>query len=263
MSLKHTLTSLSALALALTACAPMAPAAPGAGGEAASLAGTLWTLTGYGQPATLTPPLAEAPATLDITADRLIGTTGCNFYGYDYRQEGATLVFGEPRGSMTLMACDEPRMRQEAEFIRILDAVTGFVRAGDQLTLTGPEGVLVFAPAASATLEGTTWQLNGLASQQAVVSQVGDEALTLTLAEGRASGFAGCNTYFGAYTLEAAALSFGELGATKMACPGEAGAREAEFLAALGRVAGYQISRTQLTLLDAAGQTVMVFAAAP
>jgi heat shock protein HslJ len=246
-------------ALTLSACAPMEPPAPGAGNQAGAelLAGSLWNLVGYGQPEALTPPVAEALATLDIDAEHMGGTTGCNHYSYTYTQTGQTLTFAEPGPMVTLMACPEPLMQQETDMLRVFSAVTGFVREGNRLTLTGAEGVLVFEAAEALPLEGTAWQLSGLAQNEAVVSTLVDETITLTLADGQANGFAGCNNYFGSYETTGSDLTFGPLASTKKACEGDVGQREAEFLAALERVASYRVERSHLTLLDSSGALVM------
>lgn len=152
-------------------------------------------------------------------------------------------------------------MQQEADFVKLMSAVTGYTLEGDRLTLTGAEGVLVFEVATPLPLEGTAWRLSGLAQNDAVVSTAVDEQITLALKEGQASGFAGCNDYFGAYELNGNGLTFGALASTKKACEGDPGQREMEFLTALERVAGFRIERGQLTLLDSAGNLVMMFVA--
>lgn len=225
------------------------------------LAGTLWNLVGYGQPGALTRPLTEALATLDIDAGRMTGSTGCNHYAYNYTADGQALKFSEPGPVITLMACPEPLMQQEADFLKVMSAVTGYTLEGGHLTLTGADGVLVFEVATPLPLEGTAWSLNGIAQNDAVVSTAVDEQITLALKEGRANGFAGCNEYFGAYELQGNGLTFGALASTRKACEGDPGQREMEFLAALERVAGFRIERGQLTLLDGDGNPVMMFVA--
>lgn len=256
---------LTAGLIALAACAPMEPTNPGApaanGGEPAQLAGTVWNLVGYGPPEALTHPLTEALATLDIDAEHMSGSTGCNHYSYTYTAEGQALKFAEPGPTMTMMACPEPQMQQEADFVKLMSAVTSYTLEGDRLTLTGAEGVLVFEVASPLPLEGTAWRLNGLTHNDAVVSTAVDEQITLVLEEGQAGGFAGCNDYFGAYELDGNGLTFGALASTKKACEGDPGQREMEFLIALERVVSFNINRGQLTLLDGDGNLVMMFVA--
>jgi heat shock protein HslJ len=247
-----------AVVAALAACAPAA-----AEDGQTQLAGTSWNLVGYGRPEALTPPLAEAPATLDIDAERMSGSTGCNHYAYAYTAEGKTLKFIEPGPIVTLMACPEPVMQQESDFLQVLGSITDYSLEGERLTLTGADGVLVFESAGPLPLTGTTWRLSGIAHNDAVVSTAVDEQITLALQDGRVSGFAGCNDYFGAYELDGNTLTFGALASTKKACEGDPGQRETEFLTALERVVIFRITRGQLSLLDRDGNLVMMLAAAP
>jgi heat shock protein HslJ len=223
--------------IALAACAPIEPPAPGAPAATPDgpthLAGTEWNLVGYGRPEALTHPLTETLATLDIEAERMSGSTGCNHYAYNYTAEGQALTFASPGPVMTLMACPEPLMQQEADFVKVLSAVAHYTVEGDRLTLTGAEGVLVFEVATPLPFAGTTWHLSSLAQNDAVVSTAVDEQITLTLKESHANGFAGCNDYFGAYELNGNGLKFGALGSTRKACEGDPGRRETEFLTAI------------------------------
>lgn len=251
--------------MALAACAtaePITPGVPGAGaGDPAQLVDTAWNLTGYGQPEALTQPITSTLPTLDIDAERMGGTTGCNHYSFNYTAEGLTLTMVEPGPILTMMACEEALMQQETNFMKVLGAVTGYTLEDEVLTLTGAEGVLVFEVATPLALENIEWHLSGLSQNDAVVSTWVDEQITLTLKDGQANGFAGCNTYFGGYEVTESDLTFSALGSTKMACEGDAGQRETEFLTALENVASFSIARGQLTLLDGDGHLVMTFVA--
>ncbi len=265
-SVRIAFTCLAAAGLiALTACAPTEPITPGVPGagdaDPAQLVDTAWNLVGYGQPDALTPPVAGALATLDIDAEGMGGTTGCNHYSFRYTAEGQTLAIVEPGPIITLMACEESLMQQETNFMKVMSAMTGYTLEDERLTLTGAEGVLVFEVATHLVLEGVEWHLGGLAYKEAVVSTWVDADITLTLADGQAKGFAGCNTYFGGYELKESELKFNAIGSTKIACEGEAGQREMEFLTALEKVANFSIVRGQLTLLDSDGNLVMTLVA--
>lgn len=258
-----TLLALSAFGLmALAACTPMSvPQAPASPPPA--LANTRWNLVGYGQTEALTPTVA--PATLDFGSDQLGGTTGCNSYGSAFTQDGYNLSLPEGGPVSTMMFCFEPAglADQETAFLSLLREVTGFTLADDRLTLTGPKGVLVFAPATDADLLDTVWSLSGLAVNDGITSQVGDEAIFITFSGDQASGSAGCNRFFGPFSLADTALSFGALASTRMACEDSVNAREAEFLSALATVTGYSLNRTSLTLLNAEGAVVAQFTAQP
>jgi heat shock protein HslJ len=74
--------------------------------------------------------------------------------------------------------------------------------------------------------------------------------ILLDKAQKKASGFAGCNTFFVGYTLDGASLKFGPVGSTRMACPGPEAGLEAEFFKALDKVRGWKIKEGELLLQD-------------
>lgn len=80
---------------------------------------------------------------------------------------------------------------------------------------------------------------------------------TIKFENGRVTGDAGCNTYFGGYTARASALKLGPLGATKKACvfPAE-GLLEARFLNSLAKVKRYGVSNGFLVLYTTDRETL-------
>ena len=98
-------------------------------------------------------------------------------------------------------------------------------------------------------LEGGVWKLVSLSSIPAEAIAVADDAFTLefnaadTMAYGRTS----CNRFFGKYEAGTdGALHFGNLGATRMMCPGVE--YETAFLLMLDAVDRYEIRKGELTL---------------
>lgn len=78
---------------------------------------------------------------------------------------------------------------------------------------------------------------------------------TLTFAEGgRVAGSTGCNRYTGQATIDGAALTFGPIATTRMACPPPRMDEERRFSAALQATAGWRIEDGELVLVDAAGE---------
>jgi heat shock protein HslJ len=107
------------------------------------LEGTFWRLTEYGTPGTLQEPIAQYQPTLSIAESSLSGSTGCNTYGGDYGIEGTTITFESLL--QTERACmEEGVMQQEAQYMEILRNAESFAVADDTLTLTAPDGVLVY-----------------------------------------------------------------------------------------------------------------------
>lgn len=75
-------------------------------------------------------------------------------------------------------------------------------------------------------------------------------------AENKASGFTGCNRYFGSYTLKDNTITFGPMASTRKFCMGEAGEVESIYLEALSKVNKYTILDTKLQLFD--GDNILI-----
>ena len=69
--------------------------------------------------------------------------------------------------------------------------------------------------------------------------------------DGKVSGFAGCNTFFGTFVATDATLDIGPLGATRKACPQAVMSAELEFLQAVEGAVRYRIDGDTLTLANA------------
>ena len=99
-----------------------------------------------------------------------------------------------------------------------------------------------------ANLEDTRWallELNG----KTVIVHVKDRAPYLELNSKKASayGFGGCNRFFGSYETSGHSLSFGAMGATRMACP-DGMNEEQELFTTLGATTRYEIHGSKLML---------------
>lgn len=118
------------------------------------------------------------------------------------------------------------------------------------LTLNGA-GLLLAAcaqtPDSLPALEGTRWIGPGSARPQLRLD-----------AEGRASGFGGCNRFSGRWSAEGGRLRLGPLAATRMMCLTPGGEQETVFLAALEQTRSARLEGRQLLLLDAQGQVLLV-----
>jgi heat shock protein HslJ len=106
-------------------------------------------------------------------------------------------------------------------------------------------------------LEGTQWTLSSSASADAP----GDEAPTLMLEEGNASGFGGCNTFSGGYELDGESITIGPLAGTLMACEEPKMAAEAFYLPALEAADAWTVEGGEL-VLSADGEETLRFTAA-
>lgn len=97
---------------------------------------------------------------------------------------------------------------------------------------------------------GIVWTVTSVGGRPAS----GDRTLTLSIAaDMRAGGSAGCNDYFTEASLSQDRLEFGPAAATRMVCDSTIMVQEADFLAALAAVRGFEREGPSLRLLDAAG----------
>lgn len=105
----------------------------------------------------------------------------------------------------------------------------------------------------STPLTGTEWSLVSLNGKPADAGNGGKPAtLTLTTADNRVSGFAGCNRLAGSYEVAADSLTLGPLILTRMACPSGM-ELEQQFTGALGATRRYRIDDHRLDLLSDSG----------
>lgn len=98
-----------------------------------------------------------------------------------------------------------------------------------------------------ATIEGQEWQLKSMSKDEAVPDGLD---ITLVYINGRISGHAGCNSYFGSVTTGNSPrdISLGQIGSTHMACPPEAMELESRYLQALSNVTGFGFLNGRMAL---------------
>lgn len=84
-------------------------------------------------------------------------------------------------------------------------------------------------------------------------------APTVAFTERGASGNAGCNRWFSSTQRNQQALTFGNVGTTRMACPAPQMATERAFLAALNDTQGARLENGELVLYDIGGADLARF----
>lgn len=116
--------------------------------------------------------------------------------------------------------------------------------------------------AIAALLAGGAALACGLAGSEWRPAQIGETAAPENTAifvrfeaDGRLTGHAGCNRFFGSYELTGDRIAIGPLGATRMACPGAVMDLEMAFLEALETADGFVRDGTRLVLADEQGNT--------
>lgn len=111
------------------------------------------------------------------------------------------------------------------------------------------------------SLESTRWNLAYSWQGERFIQTLSNSAVTAEFANGRISGYGGCNGFGGTYTQEGENLTFGPLVRTLRACADDAvTAQESAYLQALEQVRSFKLERGVLQLKDGAGRTLLIFA---
>lgn len=227
--MRHRVLVLIGVAATLVACAPRGDDTANGG-----LVNTSWTVLSIAG----APTLPKARPTMTFAADGTVsGSGGCNQYSGSFRTDGDRIAFGPM--SSTLMGCEGQRGQQEAAFLADLQGAATWRLADDGNLVIGGAGEIVAGPGVAegppgdepvADLAGTSWSLADMGGTADFAHLVP----TLEFgADGTVSGFAGCNTFTGAYTVTGDTLTLGPLATTRIGCQRPASAVEAAYLAAL------------------------------
>jgi heat shock protein HslJ len=242
-------------------CTGNVPVPPGP-----ALDGTRWTLADYAPDGTSRQILNGTTVTLEFGQDgKITGSAGCNHYFADYTLKGTAITIGQ--AGSTEMYCTAPGvMEQESAYLAVLNRAASVTATNDRLIFTDATGAAILSftkiiPPAPAPLTGTNWTLDSFYTGDAVSSVITGTTITAVFGEdGRVTGSAGCNNYFGSYTVTGKSLSIGSTGSTKMNCPGRGiMLQESAYLTSLGKTATFTISGNRLSLADANGAKLLSF----
>ena len=113
-------------------------------------------------------------------------------------------------------------------------------------------------PPDTAVLAARDWRLEALDGKR--VDSDAPPVLRFQ-ADGSLGGFAGCNTFSGAYALDGDRIRIGEIAVTRRACDDDDGSLENAFLDALGDAATVRRLGPRIALLDAGGESRLRFSA--
>lgn len=236
----------------LTACA--------SSGSSQELTGSIWLLTELNGEE----PLPDTNITAEFDQEgRVGGSSGCNSYGTSYNVDGNKITFGAETIT-TMMACPEPIMEQERNYLIALEATATFEINDDELILFNADGDEVARfTAIDQSLAGSSWQVIGYNNGKGgVVSVIIDTEITASFGEDdQLTGNAGCNDYFAAYEIDGDQISIGPAGATRKMCSSPEGIMEQEqqYLAALETAETYKVEGVRMEMRTSEGALVADF----
>lgn len=244
---------LTTRAIALALAATMAGGLPmTANSEAPPLDGTSWVLTslpGHDLGST-------QPATLHFEAGNASGSDGCNRYAMGYSVKGDQLEWTST-GISTQMACEPEVMKRAQAFLDALRGSKSYRLKEGRLELLGDgDKARATLDPQSRTLAGTSWRATGINNGRGAVASVvlGSEVTMIFGADGRVTGFAGCNNYNAGYEADASRLKFTPAAATRKMCASEdVMQQEQAFLKALETVSTLRFEGKRLDLRRADG----------
>jgi heat shock protein HslJ len=161
------------------------------------------------------------------------------------------------------MACAEPIMQQETQYLSLLQQATKYEISGDQLTLFDKNNtkLLIYNKQAPATIVGS-WMLfsynNGKGAIQTVIT--GSVTTAVFGSDWKLSGSGGCNQYNALYTTTASnGITITQPSSTMMACENNLMQQETQYLSLLPTAAKYEISGDELTLFNSTGTKILIY----
>ena len=194
----------------------------------------------------------------------LTGISGCNNYSAGYSTDGDTIAIEPP--ATTRKACSDARMMLEEEYLAALTAAATFSVNDATLTLFDGDGaeVATLLAGAASLQNDSTWNLVAYRRPDGTLLPV-DRTLpiSVTVSQGALHGVTPCREFSAPLELGTAVATVGAVDETLLdlqpaACQdrGLAAVQDADFLAALTSVSGYELTADALTLLDDAGNPV-------
>jgi heat shock protein HslJ len=136
--------------------------------------------------------------------------------------------------------------------IRVLAGLTILVVAA--CDSTGSNSNATPEPTSAVDLAGTSWTLVSIGGSPVVEASGPHIAFGV---DGNASGSTGCNSFSGTYAVDGAAVTFGQLATTRMACQEDLMAQETAVLEALAGITGWEIDADGLLHLTGGTELVL------
>ncbi len=113
----------------------------------------------------------------------------------------------------------------------------------------------------AATLEGTTWALTSLQTEEGTTNVLPNTTVTAAFNHGNVTGSSGCNHYFGRYDLSGQNnITFTSLGSTVMYCTNpRVMTQEVTYTRLLQNTTTYTMNADSLSLFNEGGQVLLKF----
>ena len=112
------------------------------------------------------------------------------------------------------------------------------------------------------TIDGTSWALKTYDVSGTATAVPTGTRVDARFADGKVSGFAGCNVYNATATISGASIKVGPAATTQMACDPDKTALEAAYLGNLAKATTFTASSDSLTMFDSGAKAILVYAAA-
>jgi heat shock protein HslJ len=173
---------------------------------------------------------------LSFQENELSANAGCNAMGGTYHMEGSRLVFES--GSMTAMACDADRDKQDQWLAAFLESKPTLTLAGNDLTMANETTVIRLLDREVAdpdvAIVGPTWTLETIITGGTASSvPQGVTATLLFMPDGTLNVETGCNTGAAQWKAVGAGIEVNDLVLTKKACAGPEGQVEGAVVGVL------------------------------
>ena len=207
--------------------------------------------------------MADKPIFLDFDANnKITGFAGCNTINGNYEVKNGTQI-NFTQVASTRMRCAPYEMSVEKEVMEVLKTADNFTLSNGQLMLNvGRRAPLaVFAELSKDPALNTFWSLKELNGKKTMMvpNQEREQGFMLR-SGGKITGFAGCNTFTGNYTLSGKnTITFNpNMAMTSKACP-DVKLNERTFVNIFKTANNYQVKDNTLILKDANNKVFAIF----
>ncbi|AUC84661.1 heat-shock protein [Polaribacter sp. ALD11] len=190
--------------------------------------------------------------TLDSKTNRISGHAGCNTFMGTYQLEDNNQI-SFSKLALTRMMCPDVKIN-ESQIINIFELVDNFTIKNGKLILNKakmtPLATFKKGDVSNNQIVEKYWKLKTLEGKEIKMADTQEREIFFTLkaAKNRITGFAGCNSISGEYTLEEGnRIRFKNIATTLMACP-DVDVHESEFLKVFELADNYTIKDDVLSL---------------